>query len=135
MHTARIPSLGGAIEPLVYAPESVQSARVGGIGVVDDAILNCKRAHARPLAVVFGHVDSAHGCELGLRPLRCRLSACTPLQMLRPALMSDYRAPGQCILNALHDIRRGQFISKKARTAGGGINYSGANWQAWSAKG
>src|SRR6266516_1129090 len=26
---------GGAVEPLVHAPEGVQSARVGGIGVVD----------------------------------------------------------------------------------------------------
>src|SRR5688572_12815127 len=31
--------LGGAVEPLVHAPEAVQSARKGGIGVVDDAIL------------------------------------------------------------------------------------------------
>src|SRR5690606_768203 len=30
-----VASLGGAIEPLVHAPKAVQSARVGGIGVVD----------------------------------------------------------------------------------------------------
>src|SRR5437016_5550934 len=29
--------LGCAVEPLVHAPEAVQSARIGGIGVVDDA--------------------------------------------------------------------------------------------------
>src|SRR5260370_10775939 len=28
-----------AVEPLVHAPEAVQSARIGGIGVVDDAVL------------------------------------------------------------------------------------------------
>src|SRR6202011_1770469 len=60
---------GGAVEPLVHAPEAVQSARVGGIGVVDDAILERERAHARPLARVRGHVGSSHGRDLGDRPL------------------------------------------------------------------
>ena len=31
--------LGCAVEPLVHAPEAVHSARIGGIGVVDDAVL------------------------------------------------------------------------------------------------
>src|SRR5437899_287132 len=60
--------LGGAVEPLVHAPEAVQSARIGGIGVVDDAVLERERAHARPLARVRGHVGSDHGRE-GDRPL------------------------------------------------------------------
>src|SRR5437763_244149 len=34
-----IASLGRAIEPLVHAPQAVQPARVGGIGVVDGAVL------------------------------------------------------------------------------------------------
>src|SRR6202165_5970118 len=53
--------IGGAVEPLVHAPEAVQSARIGGIGVVDDAVLEHERAHARPLARVGGHVGSGHG--------------------------------------------------------------------------
>src|SRR5712671_240482 len=53
--------LGGAVEPLVHAPEAIQSARIGGIGVVDDAVLERERAHARPLATISGCVDSAHG--------------------------------------------------------------------------
>src|SRR5260221_2602616 len=36
---------GGAVEPLVHTPEAVQSARIGGIGVVDDAVLEHERAH------------------------------------------------------------------------------------------
>jgi hypothetical protein len=28
-----------AVEPLVHAPEAVQSARISGIGVVDNAVL------------------------------------------------------------------------------------------------
>src|SRR5712691_12682291 len=52
--------LGCAVEPLVHAPEAVQSARIGGIGVVDDAVLERERAHARPLARVRGHVGSGH---------------------------------------------------------------------------
>src|SRR5438046_1288136 len=52
---------GGAVEPLVHAPEAVQSARIGGIGVVDDTVLEHERAHARPLARVRGRVGSGHG--------------------------------------------------------------------------
>src|SRR5206468_35870 len=61
--------LGGAVEPLVHAPEAVQSARIGGIGVVDDAVLEHERAHARPLARVRGHVGSGHGRDLRDGPL------------------------------------------------------------------
>src|SRR5258706_486032 len=60
--------LGCAVEPLVHAPEAVHSARIGGIGVVDDAVLERERADARPLARVRGHVGSGHGGDLGDRP-------------------------------------------------------------------
>src|SRR5439155_26070620 len=60
-----VASFGGAIEPLVHAPEAVQSARIGGIRVVDDAVLEHERAHARPLARERGHVGSSHGRERG----------------------------------------------------------------------
>src|SRR5712692_10346869 len=63
--------LGGAIEPLVHAPEAVQSACIGGIGVVDDAVLEYERAHARPLPRVRGHVGSGHRCERR-GPVGCR---------------------------------------------------------------
>src|SRR5215468_7207142 len=49
-----------AVEPLVHAPKAVQSAPIGGVGVVDDAVLERERAHAGPLARVRGHVGSAH---------------------------------------------------------------------------
>src|SRR6266850_5705553 len=52
---------GGAVEPLVHTPEAVQSARIGGIGVVDDTVLDHERAHARPLAGERGRIGSAHG--------------------------------------------------------------------------
>src|SRR5712692_6767978 len=63
--------VGGAVEPLAHAPEAVQSARIGGIGVVDDAVLERERAHARPLARVRGSVGSAHGGERR-GPVGCR---------------------------------------------------------------
>src|SRR5450432_1874778 len=44
-----VASLGRAVEPLVHAPEAVEPTRVGGIGVVDDAVLEHERAHAGPL--------------------------------------------------------------------------------------
>jgi hypothetical protein len=46
--------LGGAVEPLIHALESVHSARIGGIGVVNNAVLKCERAHTRPLAPIGG---------------------------------------------------------------------------------
>src|SRR5215813_3973943 len=49
-----------AVEPLVHAPKAVQSAPKGGVGVVDNAVLDRERAHAGPLARVRGHVGSAH---------------------------------------------------------------------------
>src|SRR6266852_2471329 len=61
--------LGCAVEPLVHAPEAVQSACIGGIGVVDDAVLEHERADARPIARVRGYVGSGHGRERGDRPL------------------------------------------------------------------
>src|SRR5437667_1231870 len=60
------------VEPLVHAPEAVHSARIGGIGVVDDAILERERAYAGPLARVRGRVGSRHGREHD-RPLAVAL--------------------------------------------------------------
>src|SRR5271166_1439485 len=34
-----VAGLGRAVEPLVRAPKAVESARIGGIGVVEDAVL------------------------------------------------------------------------------------------------
>src|SRR5438128_5288832 len=45
-----IAPLGCAVEPLVHAPKAVESARIRGIGVVDDAVLERERAHARRLS-------------------------------------------------------------------------------------
>src|SRR6185312_5712538 len=39
-----------AVEPLIHAPEAIQPARVRGIRVVDDAILERECAHSRGLA-------------------------------------------------------------------------------------
>src|SRR6516165_12330114 len=64
---ALVAPLGGAVEPLVHAPEGVQSARIGGIGMVDDAVLERERAHARALAPVCFRVGSACGREPGDR--------------------------------------------------------------------
>src|SRR5215208_6653615 len=63
-----VASLGGAVEPLVHAPEAVHSARIGGIGVVDDAVLERERAQARPVARVGSRVGSSRGREVCDRP-------------------------------------------------------------------
>src|SRR5688572_19227567 len=48
--TCLVAPLGRAVEPLIHAPEPIQSARVGGVGVIDGAVLEHERAHARPLS-------------------------------------------------------------------------------------
>src|ERR1700688_2013210 len=62
---------GGAVEPRVRSPEGVQPARIGGITVVNDAVLEHERAQARPLARVGGHVGAGHGSALS-GPVGCR---------------------------------------------------------------
>src|SRR5262245_3662853 len=44
---AFVAALGRSVEPLVHAPEAVKSARIGRIGVIDDATLEHECAHAR----------------------------------------------------------------------------------------
>src|SRR3712207_3129985 len=86
--------LGCAVEPLVRAPEAVQSARIGGIGVVDDAVLARERAHARPIALVGGRVGAAHGRELGLRSGTAALLARAPRERrLALVIVFDPLAP------------------------------------------
>ena len=64
-----VASPGGAVEPLVHAPEAVQPACIRRVGVIDDAFGEHERAHARPLARVRGYVGSGHGRDFGVGPL------------------------------------------------------------------
>src|ERR1700722_19264062 len=67
-----IATLGRPVEPLIGAPESVEPARIGGIGVVNDAVFHCESAHARTIAHECSPVRSARRREPGdaLRNLR-----------------------------------------------------------------
>src|SRR5262249_4595746 len=60
-----VASQWGAIEPLIHVPETVQPSSVGGVGMVDDAVVERERTHARPLARERGHVGSGHGRHVG----------------------------------------------------------------------
>src|SRR5262249_20236712 len=42
--TGFVATLGRAVKPLVHPPQAIHSARVGGIGVIDDAFLENERA-------------------------------------------------------------------------------------------
>src|SRR5258705_12202663 len=99
-----------SIEPLIHAPEAVQSARIGGIGVVDDAVLARERAHARPIALVRGRVGSAHGRELGLRPRAATLLTRAPLKRrLAPVVVFD--APLALLLLGEGDVEVGVEVA------------------------
>src|SRR6185369_2751488 len=63
----------GAVEPLVHAPDAVHSARIRGIGVVDHAVLEHERAHARSLARVRGGVSSGRRRQLADRSVAALL--------------------------------------------------------------
>src|SRR5471030_2259506 len=69
--TCLIAPLGCAVEPLVHAPEAVHTTRIGGIGVIDDAVLKHERTDARSLACVRSRVGSGHGRKCG-GPVGCR---------------------------------------------------------------
>jgi hypothetical protein len=45
----------------VHAPEPVQSAGIGGIGMIDDAVLENEGAEARPLAHICCRLGSSPG--------------------------------------------------------------------------
>src|SRR5258706_14977412 len=71
--------LGCAVEPLVHAPKAVQSARIGGIGVVDDSVLEHERAHAGRLPRERRPVRADTGRDLRERPLLAGLLELTQL--------------------------------------------------------
>src|SRR5262249_21950815 len=58
---------GSAVEPLPHAPEAVQSARIGRIGMVDDGVLENEGAHSRPFAEIRWPIDSSPPYVLGGR--------------------------------------------------------------------
>jgi hypothetical protein len=58
-----VPPIRCPIEPLVHSPERVEAARIGGVCVVDDAVGECERTHARGLAGVGGDISAGHGRE------------------------------------------------------------------------
>src|SRR5690242_8626471 len=51
---------GCPVEPLIHAPETVEPARKGGIGVIDDPILADEGAHAGALAREGRSIGSGH---------------------------------------------------------------------------
>src|SRR6058998_1624283 len=111
--------LGCAVEPL-HAPEAVQSARIGGIGVVDDAILERERAHARPLARVRGDVGSAHGREDD-GPLVATLRTLAPLpRRLAPVVVFD--APVALLLLSENRTLRSKLKSPPNEDAQGNVD-------------
>src|SRR5688500_7378049 len=58
-----VSSLGCAVEPLIHGPDAVDPARIGGIGVIDDAVFEHEGTYARPLACVRSRICAGHGCE------------------------------------------------------------------------
>jgi hypothetical protein len=58
-----VPPIRCPIEPLVHSPECVEAARVGGVCVVDDAVGECERTHARRFTGVDRDIGAGHGRE------------------------------------------------------------------------
>src|SRR5207249_10922912 len=85
--------LGCAIEPLIHSPETVHSARICGISVINDAVLERERAYARALARVRRRIGSAHGCESG-SPLARTFPRALALVVVFEASRSEERRVG-----------------------------------------
>src|SRR3954452_5052503 len=86
-----VPPLRRAVEPLVHPPHGVQSAGVAGVGVVNNAVLQRERAHARPLPSIGGHVGAGSGChpfDGALALVRLPLSARLPHQRVLHRLLA-----------------------------------------------
>src|SRR5207244_7454764 len=115
------------------APEAVQSARIGGIGVVDDAVLERERAHARRLSRIRCGVGSDRRRHLGDRTLLAGLQRRTktlwaevvigdsrPLLLLRVGRLevvvevaSERRCPGEAPTHPA--LERPELRDRRAR--------------------
>ncbi len=76
-----------AVEPLIHAPQCIQSARIGGIGLIDRAVLHRKSAHARPVPHIGGRI-----CAAGSRELLHRLRQVHLLDRMAAAAVIIFRA-------------------------------------------
>src|SRR6185295_6834297 len=85
-----VASPGSTVQPLVRAPEGVQSARKGGVGVVDDTVLEREGTHARPVSRVRGRVGAGRGRDLSHRALAAAFLALAPFpRRLAPVVVFD----------------------------------------------
>ena len=76
-----------AVEPLIHAPEAIQTARIGWW--VDHAVLERERAHARPFAGVGAWVGSRHA-RADDKPLVATPLTFTPLpRRFAPVVVFD----------------------------------------------
>ena len=82
-----VPPMRRPVEPLVHSPKRVKAARVGGVGMVDDAVGECERAHARRLASVGGEVGAGHGRELACEPPESGVVPSSPNPLPRTPLL------------------------------------------------
>ena len=68
-----IATLGSAVKPLPHAPEGVESARIGRVSMVDDAVYKSEGAHSRPFAQIGRPIDSSSKYILGVNRAVARL--------------------------------------------------------------
>src|SRR5437879_3833717 len=115
-NTRLIASFGGTVEPLVHSPEAVHSARIGGIGVVDDVVVEHECAHARPFAMVGGRIGSAHGCELVLRRLAAAFLTRSPQQL--GSRVKLYSIPLRCC-SSVYEAQKSKLKSPPTEDAQG----------------
>src|SRR5262249_55865323 len=78
-----VASLRRAVEPLIHAPQAVHAARIRGIRVIDDAVVEHERADTGPLPRVRRRVGSAHVRE------RARALAAAFPRTLAPVVVVD----------------------------------------------
>src|SRR6185312_14070876 len=80
---------GRAIEPGIDAPDAVDAAGIGGIGVVDDVVFADEGAHARPVALIGRQIGAAHRGELADCALAAFLARPPLERPLAPVVIFD----------------------------------------------
>src|SRR4051794_10937507 len=93
-----VATLRRTVEPLIAAPESIESARKCRVRVIDDSVFECERAHAGPLADVGGNVGTGYRSALGRSVCFCQLGVVrrvlTLIVVLRAARALLFRRDG-----------------------------------------
>lgn len=75
-----VPSFRGAVQPRIHSPERFDAPSIRGVGVIQDAILKCKRTHTRSITLVRRLIGATHRSEIDLNERPAAFLIWSPLK-------------------------------------------------------